>query len=74
METTAKIIKEYCKKNECLECIFKNSCNEDPIDWEIPERKTRKDTLLEKYPDAQIRPDGIPEVCAAHQWTLGGNV
>ena len=43
------------------ECWIENS----PDCWRLPEIKTRKDTLLEKYPDAQIRPDGIPEVCAA---------
>ena len=68
------ILKEYCLDHEipCEKCILANNLDEEcriknsPDCWRLPEIKTRKDTLLEKYPDAQIRPDGIPEVCAAY--------
>jgi hypothetical protein len=45
-------------------CIYENLCNENPRDWEIPERKTRKDLLIENFPFAEFDGQGIPKACA----------
>ena len=73
-----KVIKDYCVHHSpllCNGCIFQDnntySCglalgeSLAPYTWALPEIKTRKDVLLEKYPDAEIDSNGIPAVCAA---------
>lgn len=42
------------------EAIVRKWAEEHPV----PKRKTRKDVLLEKFPNAKCNKDGVPDTCA----------
>ena len=71
----AKMLLEHCNKravnDACDGCPFDNP-NSDGYcglgtpcdDWCLPHLKTRKELLLEKFPDAKINGNGTPYTCA----------
>lgn len=70
---------KMCTGVNCYECplnAYSEGCDyfegEHPLEateivrkWaEEHPRKTRKDVLLEKFPNAKLKEDGVPEACA----------
>lgn len=56
----AELLKSYCRGRKCKKCTFivNGDCqihNDFPIYWELPHRKTRKEVLLEKFPNADTQ-------------------
>jgi hypothetical protein len=70
MIAAAELLKANCKnQKDCQKCIFlsKVCCKfeyKTPEEWELPHLKTRKELLLEKFPDAKINGSGLPASCA----------
>ena len=68
----AELLKANCKnQKDCNKCIFlsKVCCKfeyKTPEEWKLPHLKTRKELLLEKFPDAKISGSGLPESCAKY--------
>ena len=71
----AKMLFEHCNKRAvndgCAGCPFDNVISDRYCglgapcdDWCLPHLKTRKELFLEKFPDARIDKNGIPESCA----------
>ena len=74
----AELLKANCKnQKDCNKCIFlsKVCCKfeyKTPEEWELLHRKTRMELLLEKFPDAKINGNGLPESCANHLGLASG--
>jgi len=61
--------KRMCReKSNCETCALRETCSLDPMKWDIDTvvsavERTKKDSLLEKYPRAILMDGGVPKAC-----------